>query len=364
VYLYLIFNTLIALDWSVSFTRNFGFIRLIIFFIGVNYFFSTNKNFDKIFIVWSVIILIVVFDVFIEKIFGSNILGYGFGAERVVSFFKDEEIPGGFIYAFTLMLFGYYLLKLESYKINFKILILILFFIVVVSIISTGERSNSIRVILSFLFFLFLYDALTFKKKIIVFFAFFFSISVLILSDSFIKHRMFDSILYASSKFKSSFVHDDPNDIPGGNIYAKLYKSSYVVFKNYPLFGVGNKNYRIVSCYNKKYEKKKYIHISNNFLKNNYVCSTHPHQIYFELLAEHGLIGSLILLSLFFTLFFKMLKITLISKNYIGLGCLSYLIVVFTPILPSGAFFADYNITLFFINLSIMNATNKNYTFF
>ena len=34
--------------------------------------------------------------------------------------------------------------------------------------------------------------------------------------------------------------------------------------------------------------------------------------------------------------------------------CLAYIFVVFVPILPSGAFFGDYLVTLFWINISIM----------
>ena len=82
----------------------------------------------------------------------------------------------------------------------------------------------------------------------------------------------------------------------------KLYKSGYAVLKDYPYFGVGNKNYRIVTS------KKEYK-------KDNYFLSTHPHQFYFELLSEHGIIGSLILLSLLFILVFKNLKHDLKMKQ-------------------------------------------------
>ncbi|AFS47277.1 hypothetical protein HIMB5_00005090 [alpha proteobacterium HIMB5] len=43
LYIYFIFNTFNSLDHNLSFYRNFGFIRLIIFFIGINYFFHSRK---------------------------------------------------------------------------------------------------------------------------------------------------------------------------------------------------------------------------------------------------------------------------------------------------------------------------------
>ena len=83
LYLYLIFNSFISIEINSGLSRNFGFIRLLIFFISVNYFFHKYKNFDKIIIFWTVIILIVVIDIFVETIFGSNILGYGTNERRV-----------------------------------------------------------------------------------------------------------------------------------------------------------------------------------------------------------------------------------------------------------------------------------------
>jgi len=357
LYLYLIFNQFIALDWNLSFFRNFGFLRLIVFFVGVNYFFYNNENFYKVFIIWSAIIFVVVFDIFIEKVFGTNILGYGYGHERVVSFFKDEQIPGGFVYAFSLMLFGYYVSKSEDHKKYFKIFTIIALILFLVAIISTGERSNSFKAFFSFILFLFLFKEISFFKKLFLLGLVFLIISLVILSNDYLKNRLFNSVIYAASNFKSSFVNYDPHNNPG-LLYAKLARSSYEVFKNYPYFGVGNKNYRFESCKNKIISKN--IHI----MRNNYVCSSHPHQIYYEFLSEHGLIGTLILLVLFFLIFYKILNLLFLSKNYIGIGTLSYLIAVFTPLLPSGQFFTDYNISLFFINLSIMYATTQKANIF
>jgi len=133
--------------------------------------------------------------------------------------------------------------------------------------------------------------------------------------------------------------------------YFELYKSGIEVFKDYPLFGVGNKNYRVITA---KYEN----------VRDDYEYSTHPHQIYFEMLSEHGAIGTIILLTLIFAIMFKNLKIIILSRNSIQLGCLIYLIINFVPILPSGPFFADFNSTFFWLNLSIMYACNTKTNIF
>jgi len=129
------------------------------------------------------------------------------------------------------------------------------------------------------------------------------------------------------------------------NLYVRIYQSGFEVFKKYPFFGVGNKNYRVETCSNEKISK--------------YICTSHPHQIYFEFLAEHGLIGSMILFFILFNLIFSKIKIILNSNNYLQLGCLIFLITSSIPFLPSGAFFADYNLTIFWVNLSIMYAVEK-----
>ena len=89
IYFYLIFNSFIAIDFEMSASRNFGFIRYILLFIVVNYFFKLSNKTNNIFSFWSLIIIIVAFDSFIEFYFGENILGYvKLYGEIIVSFFK------------------------------------------------------------------------------------------------------------------------------------------------------------------------------------------------------------------------------------------------------------------------------------
>ena len=65
LYIYLIFNSFIALDFETSAMRNFGFLRYLIFFITCNYFFFISKKSEKIFSFWLIIILIFIFYVFL-----------------------------------------------------------------------------------------------------------------------------------------------------------------------------------------------------------------------------------------------------------------------------------------------------------
>ena len=354
VYLYLIFNSFISINYEVGIVRNFGFIRLILLFILINYFFYNNQKNYKIFNIWSLIIIIFIFDVYLERFSGTNIFGWGAveingipqpSGNRVVSFFKDEPIAGAYLNAFIFLISGYLLLHFKNKNLGniiFFLLILSFFF----SVVITGERSNSIKAAICLIMFIGFLDFIKFKYKIIVLIILTCSIILVILNSNYLKNR------YLGQLYSEVFV-DRKSTFFEDNIYIKLYKSGFNIFKNYPIFGVGNKNYRVESCKDKK-----------DIIKYDYQCTTHPHQVYIEFLAEHGIVGTLILLSIFFFLIFKNLKTIILSKNYAQIGCFLYLFTNFTPLIPSGSFFSDFNITLFFINFSLLYALDKKTNIF
>ena len=346
LYVYLIFNSLIALDFSLSVTRNFGFIRFIILFLAINYFFLNKKNIDFLLKFWFFVILVVLIDSYIELIFGKNTLGYGeIYGERVVSFFKDEPIVGAYLLGFILLLSGYLFKNFENKNLFFKTLIIITIFLFINCVFFTGERANTLKMFFGFFLFFIFNHYLNLKFKIYVISIFFLFLSFAFLSSDYLKLRYNDQLLRPlSTKEKRIEFYNK-------NVYLKIYRSGIEVFQNYPIFGVGNKNYRVEACDRDKINK-------------HYYCITHPHQVYIEFLAEHGLFGTFILLAILFYLIFRYLKIIALSKNLIQQGSFIYLIINFLPILPSGSFFSDFNSTLFWINLSIMYASNPDTNIF
>lgn len=342
LYIYLIFNSFISLNSDLGFYRNLGFVRLIILFISINYFFNEKNFFNKVFLIWSCVFFLISFDVYLEGITGKNILGYGseigkdkYG-QRIVSFFIDEPIVGGFINAFLLIIVGFF-----SDKLNLKYKNLILFssFIFILAILITGERSNTLKAIFALIFFLLVVRNFSIKSKINSIILLSLIITISILNSDFLKLRFLTQI-------KNSLNYEK-------NIYFQLQKSGFEVFKNYKIFGVGNKNYRFETCNN------------NSNLKNvNYICTTHPHQTYLEFLSEHGIFGTTVILLIFYLLIFSKFKLFFKSYKNIQLGTFMYLLFAFSPFLPSGSFFSDYSITLFFINMSIFYASSTELNIF
>jgi O-antigen ligase len=337
LYLYLIFNSLISIDPSIGIYRNFGFIRIIIFFIALNYFFNEKDFLNKVLIFWLFIISIVILDIYLEVLTGSGMSGKeyfigGKGGQRVVSFFKDEPIVGGYIFGFYLIIIG---CLLDRFDDKYKIYIFLFAIIFLIAIFITGERSNAIRSILAFVLFLIFYKGIGLKLKIGFLISTFLVILIIIFNSNFLKLR---------------FVTQFNSIIKSENIYFTLYKSGYQVFKNNKINGVGNKNYRIETCKNQN--------------KTNYVCSTHAHQIYFDLLSEHGLVGFFIIFFIMYKLIFSKIKKTLSGSNYLQIGSLIYLLTIFFPLLPSGAFFGDFSLTLFILNLGIFYAASSTTNLF
>jgi len=381
-YLYLIFNSILSENFSIGALRNFGFIRFIILFFAFNYFFYHKSFFNKILILWAVTLFISSIDVCIESFTGKNILGYGkLYGERIVSFFKNEPIVGGYINAFYLIIVGYFFSLNHKFSENYRYFILMISLFFLCAILLSGERSNGIKAIFGFIIFYLINNHFKIKEKLISILLILIAIGSLIYNSNYLKLRynelFLDSILtlyytevkkiepsdnefklklgdtyeeYKILNFDGSFKDFLDARNSSSSLYTKLYKSGYSVFKSYPFFGAGNKNYRHVTCAENK--------------NPNYICTTHPHQTYFEFLAEHGLIGTIVLLFIIFNLVFAKLNIIIQSKNYIQIGCFIFLFNIFIPLLPSGAFFSDYNFTIFWLNLSLMYSANKKTNIF
>ena len=197
LYIYLIFNNAISVNQEIGLARNLGFIRIIILFVAINYFFQKENFLRNIFYVWSFIILVVLLDVLLESFTGKNIFGYGseYG-RRVVSFFKDEPIVGGYLNAFYLVLIGFLHLKFgKKYK-NF-----ILFFSILIlfSILLTGERSNLIKAVLGIYLFYIFFREYQIKHK------FYLTISGLIILISIITNSKNISIVHKHSNLFFNF---------------------------------------------------------------------------------------------------------------------------------------------------------------
>jgi O-antigen ligase len=118
------------------------------------------------------------------------------------------------------------------------------------------------------------------------------------------------------------------------------YVTAWDIFKNNKIFGSGIKTFRL--------ECSKDIYSKIDVQKINIRCSTHPHNIVFELLSDTGLIG---LLS-FGILCFLIIKNIIFEYKNIGL-IIAFFIVIW-PLGTSGSLFSSWNGSVVWFVLSLI----------
>ena len=353
LYFYLILNTIISENPSMSILRNLGFLRYIIFIAAIQYFLNSSNKQKYIKLLanyWTIILSVVCIDIYFEFFFERNLLN--FKAEdpiRVASFFNDELVVGSYLNTFFLLVVSFFIYGKNYFPKKIFYLEKSIPIIFIIAILLTGERANFIRSFFGLFFLIFIFAEINLKKKIIILVLMLLFLTLVINIAP--KHGGSSSV---TGRFLQVYTQintiEKIKSLPEKNIYFRHYKAAIEIFKKYPIFGVGNKNFGEVCHKNENWHK---------VLKAKGACSTHPHNVWFEFLVEHGLIGSLIFLGIIFFILIENLKIFFKNNNYIHLSSTLYLFLVFFPLLPGGSFFNNFNSTLFWVNFAIMISFSK-----
>ena len=301
------------------------------------------------------IIFAVLIDVVFEHIFGFNLLGFESQSSlRIVSFFKDELVVGGFLLGFSFLISGF-LFKLTKNDTVKKIFPSIFFCLSIICIYLSGERSNFIKALIIVSIILLLINDVYFyiKKKYI-----FLLIIVGLALVTLISKDIYSKQIKSYKKIIRSAGHTYSLDVflSTPTYYEKFghlrhfahYEVAWQIIKDYPIFGVGNLKFRYI-CHNKKYFNDKI-----NYTRER--CSTHPHQIHLEILSEQGMIGYLIIIFTVFSILFNSFKIYRKTGDLIHLSSILFVLTFFIPLLPSGSFFSTFNGSIFWINFSLVHA--------
>ncbi len=326
-----------------SILRSLFFIKFILLVFAFTILLKKNKVLDFVHKNWLIIILVVIADVFFEKFTGKNIIGnISPDSSRIVSFFKDELVVGGFIFCFGYASISYFLNDKKNK--NLTLLLMIIFLLIPLSIFVTGERSNSIRSILLFLTIIYFIkeNNLNINYKVLLA-LFIFLISCFLIFNKSTRDR-YSNVLKGiiAIEAQSSILNKFENIK-----YFAHYDTAIQIFKNYPILGVGNKNFRL--------ECSKEIYLNKQIKFSKQRCSTHPHQIHFEILSEQGLLGYLLIIYLVIGFVIKNFKMFIKNKDISHLSNTGYLLIFFTPLLPGAGIFSTFNGSLFWIIFSLTN---------
>ena len=343
---------------------------------------------------------ILIIDAFIQYYFGKNLFGYELAdGNRVSGIFNDEAILGSFFSKFLILLISFFLI--EKRKFSFLLLSVFLTSFVIIIFLS-GERSAFIlsiillltyfiyikkyKYLLSFLSFILIFNIILFntnylkeyKKKYLTYIGdlgisksisekystqqlidsehkkYIFSENFNYLSEEEIAKNLGITVQKVQDlKVNNSIKYDSFLNTYHGGLFAR----AIVLSKQNLLFGHGIKKYRIICS---KAEGSQNKNFNSNFVyKKNiykYYCSTHPHNIYLELLVETGLIG----LTLFIVfIFLFLLKLKNKKFNYLEKSVILTNFALFFPFLPTGSFFSSqYFIYFFFFIIFATNYLN------
>jgi len=308
-WIYIVFNSLIINFDLTSLKISFFYFRFLFLSLAISYLLEINEKLLKtLFFSFLFCFILLIFDGYFQYFFGQNIIGmkiaYG---PRVSSFFGDELILGSYLSRLFPIFFGltiFFYINLSAFFIiilidKFKLLrflTLILSFLLIFIIINVNDSAKTRVIDLTV-------EQLGFAKK-------------------------------DSKKYIFSEEHQDH------------YMTAINMFKDKPFFGVGIKNFR-----NKCSEKK--------YISGNYPCSSHPHNIYIQLLSETGFFGFIILVIIFIFICIKLIKhffYQLKKKTYFSdfqICILSAIFITIWPIAPNGNVFNNWLSIIYYLPVGI-----------
>lgn len=361
LYFFLIMNYFLNIYRDPDFSRSFFFIRFVFYVISLSYFLNKDYiNSKKIFLYWGIITLIICIDLQVQNILGKNIFGFESIKQgnlvRLGGFLNDELKISYLINSFFVISLGSYFFYNKNNNKNFLILVLVFILIVLFSVYSTAERANFLCLLLFiFSFFIFSKYRLYFLSTIIILIPIIFINISYFISNEKTKRMFIDNVeliiknISFNAKRNSNFLYKE-------NHYFSHYSTAWQIAKDYPLTGVGLKNFRNF-CNKKIYKEKVYP----SFRNRN--CSTHPHNLFFEIISELGFFGFIVFVSIFGYFFYVSIKNSFKFKNIFLFGNTIFLMTYFIPLLPRGSFFSNWNAMLFWtvfaISVYLINKDNK-----
>ena len=369
-YLYLILSSLLSNFKIDSLMSSILLLRFIFLYYIFKYYFLSESRFKIINLTLITLIFtftILIIDGYSQYFLKSSIFGNELSEidRMTMHFRKDEYIMGSYLSKMMPIFLGVWFFKYKSFNLKINIFLSILLIFTFICMVLSNDRSATYLIIF-FIFGLIILSNLKLYFKIVTFFVVLFSITFSIFLIPSIKDRYlsatFMELLGKNDDLVSENVEILKNNnsklnffnlnINNNNIYffstaheAHIKTSLNMYLKN-PLFGIGPNNFRKL-CSKEDYG-----------IYEERGCSTHPHHILSQVLAETGTLGLLFYLIAFFYLLKNLFK-QLMSKykNFYLSNIYLFYLLLLMPLLPSGNIFNNwyiYSITLPFLYLKLV----------
>lgn len=330
-WLYIFFISFFSKYYKVALYSSFSYIRFLIFTLAISWIVTNKINYQKLINYFLIAILFVDFDIIFQYFTGYDIFGYPSSTNRHGGPFGNELVAGAFLSKISLPVLSLSFYKIKTGSLKEKLFNLFLIILTTVSILLSGDRLPSFHIILFLILASLIF--LNFRNFLMVLLVLFLLLLILINSSSLVKNRFNDTKIIFNNFSNSSYYH--------------LYENSVNVWKQNKLFGVGIKNYNLICDeITKDYKKKEHDY-----------CSSHPHNIFLELIVSTGIIGAIIFYSAFILIFKEFLKL---KKNksdkrfmYLFFGSCFTILFYINPISTTGSIFTSWNASFLWFHLGL-----------
>lgn len=344
-YSILIISSIFSDHYNNSLESSALYFLFLIYFFSLIILFKDNQNSRKLFFFCGVITCFVLsIDGFYEFFNGVNVLGYSSIDGRLAGLFDERWVLGRYLIYILPILVGIYFLEFDNLK-KYKIFIFSTFFLSGLIIIFSGERAAFIMFfIYLFLLFLFLIKKLSLKYSFLIL-----TLILLLISLPFL-------FTETSERIKDNFLFYLTSTDFNTNQYLSMFTTSWKMFIQNPFFGVGPNNFRLV-CSDAMYYVSKWS------------CSTHPHSITFQALAEIGMFGFIAIFSVLGYFVYKSILLVLskeFSNKSFGMFSLQSSIIIYLfPFMITGNFFLSWYGFIYYLPISLFivysDKVEKNY---
>ena len=340
----ILISSLLSETKILSLKSSFFYFRFCFFSLFIWWILEKNKNFlKKIYLVLFFSFLLIIFDSIFQYFNGYNIFNMKIiHSNRISSFFGDELKMGGFMMRLfpLLMALSFFFFKKKHEKYLFLWIILIIF--VQLTIFLSGERTSFFLFNISIILFLLFLNNFN-KTRISLLLIYLIAILTLFSIESPFKKRILNltiNQIQIDQSGKPKYIFSQQ--------YHEHYLSAWKIFIDNKLLGTGPKSFREI-CKKKEY----------NF--SSLTCSTHPHNIPLQLLAETGIFGFIFYLILNIIIWFNLFK-NLFSKifykkeylNNFQISLLINILILIWPLSPSGNLFNNWLSVIIYFPVGIL----------
>ncbi len=369
-YLFLILSSTFSSFVVESLSSSIFLIRFILLYLILRYYFFSEyklKIINLTFVILCITFIILIIDGYTQYFLKFSIFGTELStSERMIMHFrKDEFIMGSYLSKMMPIFLGYWYLKFKNFNFNTNFFLTLLIILSFYCMVLSNDRAATFLMIALFIGLTILYKSKIYYKFFVLL-TIVFSIFITITVFPSVKERYIDTTLKEILGKNDHRVLEDITILRDSDKKAKFFnfkinekniyyfstaheahiKTAINMFIHNPFFGIGPNNFRKLCSEN------------NYGIYEERGCSTHPHNILSQILAETGIIGLFFYLIPLFYLVIKLIKqVFSPNLNFNLLIIYSFYFLLLMPFFPSGNIFNNwyiYSIALPFLFLKFI----------